>query len=141
MQRNLCPLRRSKGGNRGGYLCLWLPLLVTYASNLCPLRICQQSTFACCWVCKKRHKGSLARVAQAQAQPFLVAYHLLPLPRSIGLLTCQQSTFACCWVPLLSFDLRKQLMPGAHQQGRQQQQAAYAAAAGTRGGNLCLWVC
>jgi hypothetical protein len=48
-------------------------VLGAYASNLCPLRIRQQSTFACCWLCNrkgtrggKRRKGwarsALARV-------------------------------------------------------------------------------
>jgi hypothetical protein len=34
-----------------GYLCVF-----TYASNLCPLRIRQQSTFACCW--RLQRKGN-----------------------------------------------------------------------------------
>jgi hypothetical protein len=55
VQRNLCPLRISKGGNRGG----------KSASNLCPVRNRQQSTFACCWVCN----ATYARCASASKVP------------------------------------------------------------------------
>jgi hypothetical protein len=46
------------------------------ASNLCPVRSCQQSPFAFCWVCKQRHKGTLALALRAQ--PCLLCPPLFP---------------------------------------------------------------
>jgi hypothetical protein len=123
MQRNLCPVRRSKGGNRGGksaiIFCPTLnqPVLLATAVGLMalpvrlrgvkPIRSCRLPVLGI-WPYWCRPFLLLPLLAYPKAQ---VAVQVFQWP--IGLLTCQQSTFACCWLPVLYFDLATQLMPAA----------------------------